>query len=112
VSLRPAPNAAAGIAFTAITGMRHSETHVACTMNATQNRGGEVLILSKRESLPSWSTRWNRKEPTDYRVLVGSYGGKLGGLHGKELTSGGPDADRGAQNNLSPVEGRPTAQDP
>ena len=50
----------AGREFIARTGMRQRETHVAWAKKATAKEGGEVRILSKRESEPSAEMRWKR----------------------------------------------------
>ena len=48
----------------ASTGMRHVDTQTACAMKAPKNFGGEVRMLSKRESAPfSELMRLKRKEP-------------------------------------------------
>jgi hypothetical protein len=53
-----------GAALMASTGMMQSDTHIAWAMNAPMNWGGDFLISSKRESLPSFEMRWKRYEPT------------------------------------------------
>ena len=50
----------AGSEFIARTGMRQRETHVAWAKKATAKEGGEVRILSKRESEPSAEMRRKR----------------------------------------------------
>ena len=50
----------AGSELIARTGMRQRETHVAWAKKATAKEGGEVRILSKRESEPSAEMRRKR----------------------------------------------------
>ena len=49
-----------GMELIARTGIRQRETQVAWTKKARRNLGGEFLILSKRESLPSADMRAKR----------------------------------------------------
>lgn len=78
-----------GIAFSAITGIRQSDTHVACATKAPKNLGGEVLMLSKRESLPSPLIRLKRKVPTALLLEEVEIGRQ-------QRTSCCPDRDGGA----------------
>jgi len=48
------------------TGMRQSETHIACAMNATRKLGGLSRMPLKRGSWPSDIIRRKIKEPTAY----------------------------------------------
>ena len=57
-------NMEAGREFMARTGMRQRDTHVAWAKKATAKEGGEVRILSKRESEPSAEMRRKRYVPT------------------------------------------------
>lgn len=60
-----ADRAVAGVELTARTGSKQSETQVAWAKKATRKLGGEVRILSKRESLPSSAViRLKRNDPT------------------------------------------------
>jgi hypothetical protein len=61
---------AGGIELTAMTGIKHKDTHMAWAVKATMNLGGDFLISSKRESLPSFKMRWNRYEPTAGVALI------------------------------------------
>ena len=59
----------AGREFKARTGMRQRDTQVAWAKKAMRKEGGEVRILSKRESEPSAEMRRKRYVPT-VRVLI------------------------------------------
>lgn len=99
----------------------HKDTHVAWAKKAPRNLGGEVRMLSKRESVPlSAVIREKRKVPTmkdkeisnDFpkRLAMPTPSSSIQIQVRERRTSSSPDTDGRAQCDLPPVESSVTCQ--
>jgi hypothetical protein len=59
-----------GTALSAMTGIMQSDTQAAWPTKAAANLGGDGLMSSKRESLPSVKTRRKRYVPTGSQLVL------------------------------------------
>ena len=97
------------MALMANTGDKQRETQTAWKNHATANFGGEVLILSKRESGPCERMRAKRWDPT-FGMLVFCFCAiseteieRRAEKRGSGRTSNSPNPHRGTQCQLSPI---------